>query len=72
MDSFIFKKNMSKMFTLNNDVYNHNTRGRDSFHFWPVKKNIFLKSVRNNFPVIWNSIPPEISTCKSLHYLKEN
>ena len=45
----ILPQNMSKMFTLNNDVHNYNTRGRDSFHFWPVKTNIYLKSVRNNF-----------------------
>ena len=68
----ILPQNISRMFILNNNVHNSNTRGRDSFHFWPVKTNISLKSVRNNFPVIWNSIPPEISSCKSLTLFKRN
>ena len=65
-------QNIMRMFTLNNDVHNYNTRGRDSFHFWPAKSSIYLKSVRNNFPVIWNAIPPQVSSCKSLTSFKRN
>ena len=58
---------ISKMFTLNYQIHNHNTRFKDSFHLWPVKTNNIMKSVRHNFPVIWNSIPIYILKCKSMN-----
>ena len=67
--------NISEMFIINNKLHNYNTRNRDSFHLWSVRTNIAFKSARNSFPIVWNSIPRDISTCKNLssfqRYLKQ-
>ena len=63
--------NVHKMFTLNHQIHNHSTRFKDSFHLWPVKTNNVIKSVRHNFPVIWNSTPKDVTESKSVKSFKK-
>ena len=63
---------ISQMFIINRSIHHHDTRISNSFHLFKVNSTFAKKSVRFNFPVVWNSIPSNIRSCKNLRLFKKS
>ena len=56
----------------NSNVHHYDTRRRNYFHLFRVNSTFVRKSVRFSFPVVWNSIPNNISSYKNLRLFKKS
>ena len=53
-----------QMFSINSNIHNYGTRNRNDFHLFKVNSAFVQKSVRFNFPVVWNYMPINIRSCE--------
>ena len=68
----LLPKQISQMFSINSNVHHYDTRRRNDFHLFRVNSTFVRKSVRFSFPVVWNSIPNNISSYKNLRLFKKS
>ena len=62
---------ISCMIKKNSNLHNYNTRNKDKYHLYPATKNYTLQSFRHYAPVVWNNLPTEIRSCKTLNLFKQ-
>ena len=62
--------NLCNMLTLNCLVHTYNTRNRMNYHLSTVTKQYELYSFRHKAPSVWNSLPSDITSVKSLNLFK--
>ena len=61
MNAGVLPKELMKMFTMNNEIYNHNTRHKHNPHIQFRRTNIASKILRHQGPLVQTSITNKIT-----------
>ena len=57
-------------FNLNTNIHNYSTRNAFKFHYPKLRTTCMLNSIFYKGPRVWNNIPPEIRSSKSINVFK--
>ena len=57
-------------FAMHNQFHSYNTRNADNYIIPKIDSEIVRNSITYNGPIIWNSLSPDITNCKSLNSFK--
>ena len=63
---------ISSMFITNEQIHNYDTRSTNLLHLWKVTSSSSKKTVRYNLPQVWNSLPNNFRSYKTLSLFKQN
>ena len=63
---------ISSMFITNEQIHNYDTRSTNLLHLWKVTSSSSKKTVRYNLPQVWNSLPNNFRSYKTLSLFKRN